>query len=119
MELLETIMYWQCSSSAVNLKSLKRKGHIASGEEWHVHLEIGSCDSELVSSLPRSRAHSASALSDCTAIMGNETEHKNENEHKDDKPEDPMPKQPLHPSVIGRLDPEYVAFHNKYLQYVT
>ncbi|KAF9462201.1 Alpha/Beta hydrolase protein [Collybia nuda] len=30
----------------------------------------------------------------------------------------PKPQQPLHPSVVATLDPEYVAFHNKYLQYV-
>jgi hypothetical protein len=33
--------------------------------------------------------------------------------------EDDVPKQPLHPSIIDKLDPEYVEFHNKYLQYVT
>jgi acetyl esterase/lipase len=26
--------------------------------------------------------------------------------------------QPIHPSIRSRLDPEYVAFHEKYLQYV-
>ncbi|KAE9409907.1 hypothetical protein BT96DRAFT_984246 [Gymnopus androsaceus JB14] len=31
----------------------------------------------------------------------------------------PIPKQPLHPSIISKLDPEYVAFHEKYLQFVT
>ncbi|KAF8328322.1 Alpha/Beta hydrolase protein [Amanita rubescens] len=29
-----------------------------------------------------------------------------------------MPIQPLHPSVISKLDPEYVEFHNKHLQYL-
>ncbi|KAF5379586.1 hypothetical protein D9757_009282 [Collybiopsis confluens] len=32
---------------------------------------------------------------------------------------EPEIKQPLHPSIIPRLDPEYVAFHNKYVQYGT
>ncbi|KAF9462185.1 Alpha/Beta hydrolase protein [Collybia nuda] len=31
----------------------------------------------------------------------------------------PKPPQPLHPSIISRLDPEYITFHNKYFQYVT
>jgi len=26
--------------------------------------------------------------------------------------------QPLHPSVLSKLDPEYVAFHNTHLQYI-
>jgi acetyl esterase/lipase len=30
---------------------------------------------------------------------------------------DPVPKQPLSPSVIPLLDPEYVAFHNAVVQY--
>ncbi|KAF5392926.1 hypothetical protein D9757_001230 [Collybiopsis confluens] len=29
------------------------------------------------------------------------------------------PKQPLHPSVVAKLDPEYVKFHNDVLQYIT
>ncbi|KAF5373468.1 hypothetical protein D9615_009421 [Tricholomella constricta] len=32
---------------------------------------------------------------------------------------DLVPKQPLHPSFISRLDPEYIAFHNSTLQYIT
>lgn len=28
------------------------------------------------------------------------------------------PTQPLHPSVVSKLDPEYVKFHNTYLQYL-
>ncbi|KAE9409908.1 hypothetical protein BT96DRAFT_1012215 [Gymnopus androsaceus JB14] len=31
----------------------------------------------------------------------------------------PIPKQPLHPSIIPKLDPEYVAFHEKYIQFLT
>ncbi|KAJ3878666.1 alpha/beta hydrolase fold-domain-containing protein [Lentinula edodes] len=31
----------------------------------------------------------------------------------------PVPKQPLHDSIISRLDPEYVIFHEKYLQHIT
>ncbi|KAF9059393.1 alpha/beta hydrolase fold-domain-containing protein [Rhodocollybia butyracea] len=30
-----------------------------------------------------------------------------------------VPKQPLHPSMIPKLDPEYVKFHNDVLQYIT
>ncbi|THU97426.1 hypothetical protein K435DRAFT_662798 [Dendrothele bispora CBS 962.96] len=30
-----------------------------------------------------------------------------------------VPKQPLHPSVISKLDPEYIEFHNSTLQYIT
>ncbi|KAF9462189.1 alpha/beta hydrolase fold-domain-containing protein [Collybia nuda] len=30
-----------------------------------------------------------------------------------------VPKQPLHPSVVSKLDPEYVEFHNSTLQYIT
>lgn len=26
--------------------------------------------------------------------------------------------QPLHPSILPRLDPEYVAFHNEHIQYL-
>jgi acetyl esterase/lipase len=29
------------------------------------------------------------------------------------------PKQPIHPSIISKLDPEYVEFHNNTLQYIT
>ncbi|KAF9262132.1 hypothetical protein L218DRAFT_960532 [Marasmius fiardii PR-910] len=29
-----------------------------------------------------------------------------------------VPQQPLHPSVISKLDPEYVKFHTDYLQYI-
>ncbi|KAE9389382.1 hypothetical protein BT96DRAFT_1025068 [Gymnopus androsaceus JB14] len=29
------------------------------------------------------------------------------------------PKQPLHPSLIPKLDPEYVVFHEKYIQHAT
>ncbi len=32
--------------------------------------------------------------------------------------EEKTPTQPLHPSVISKLDPEYVEFHNKHLQYL-
>ena len=32
--------------------------------------------------------------------------------------EEKTPTQPLHPSVVSKLDPEYVEFHNAYLQYV-
>ncbi|KAG6860689.1 hypothetical protein C0995_008602 [Termitomyces sp. Mi166 len=32
--------------------------------------------------------------------------------------EEQIPHQPLHPSVIARLDPEYVEFHNTALQYI-
>ncbi|KAE9388424.1 hypothetical protein BT96DRAFT_968092 [Gymnopus androsaceus JB14] len=32
---------------------------------------------------------------------------------------DRIPKQPLHPSIIPKLDPEYVQFHEKYIQYET
>lgn len=32
--------------------------------------------------------------------------------------EEKMPTQPLHPSVVSKLDPEYVEFHNTYLQYL-
>ena len=28
-------------------------------------------------------------------------------------------KQPIHPSVIPKLDPEYLQFHNDHLQYIT
>ncbi|KAK0187260.1 alpha/beta hydrolase fold-domain-containing protein [Armillaria mellea] len=31
----------------------------------------------------------------------------------------PEPKQPLHPSIIPRLDPEYLEFHNSTLIYIT
>ncbi|PPR01065.1 hypothetical protein CVT26_016012 [Gymnopilus dilepis] len=31
----------------------------------------------------------------------------------------PTPKQPLHPSIIPRLDPEYVEFHNKHIIHLT
>ncbi|KIK67689.1 hypothetical protein GYMLUDRAFT_36420 [Collybiopsis luxurians FD-317 M1] len=34
-------------------------------------------------------------------------------------PTDRVPKQPLHPSMIPKLDPEYVEFHNSVLQYIT
>lgn len=30
-----------------------------------------------------------------------------------------VPKQPLHPSIIPKLDPEYIKFHNDVLQYIT
>ncbi|KAJ3741001.1 alpha/beta hydrolase fold-domain-containing protein [Lentinula detonsa] len=30
-----------------------------------------------------------------------------------------IPKQPLHPSIISRLDPEYIKFHEEVLQYIT
>ncbi|KAJ3932454.1 MAG: alpha/beta hydrolase fold-domain-containing protein [Lentinula lateritia] len=30
-----------------------------------------------------------------------------------------VPKQPLHPTIISRLDPEYVKFHEEVLQYIT
>lgn len=30
-----------------------------------------------------------------------------------------LPKQPLHPSIVPKLDPEYIAFHEKYLQNMT
>lgn len=30
-----------------------------------------------------------------------------------------VPKQPLHPSVVPRLDPQYAEFHNAELQYIT
>ncbi|KAF9069074.1 alpha/beta hydrolase fold-domain-containing protein [Rhodocollybia butyracea] len=30
-----------------------------------------------------------------------------------------LAKQPLHPSIISKLDPEYVAFHEKYIQNMT
>jgi acetyl esterase/lipase len=29
-----------------------------------------------------------------------------------------IPKQPLHPSVLSKLDPEYVEFHTTTLQYI-
>ena len=29
-----------------------------------------------------------------------------------------IPQQPIHPSVISKLDPEYLQFHNKHLQYI-
>lgn len=32
---------------------------------------------------------------------------------------DRVPKQPLHPSVVSKLDPEYVEFHTSTLQYIT
>ena len=32
--------------------------------------------------------------------------------------EETTPIQPLHPSFISKLDPEYIEFHNKYLQYL-
>lgn len=32
---------------------------------------------------------------------------------------DNIPQQPIHPSVIPKLDPEYLHFHNKHLQYIT
>lgn len=47
--------------------------------------------------------------------MGNDN---SEAETERDHDENPVPKQPLHPSVVARLDPEYVAFYNKYLQYM-
>ena len=31
----------------------------------------------------------------------------------------PIAKQPLHPSMIDRLDPEYIEFHNKYIVNIT
>ncbi|RDB17250.1 hypothetical protein Hypma_001970 [Hypsizygus marmoreus] len=31
----------------------------------------------------------------------------------------PAPKQPLHPSIVQRLDPEYIAFHTAHLQHLT
>lgn len=43
----------------------------------------------------------------------------NKNESENGQGLDQVSKQPLHPSIVGRLDPEYIAFHNKYLQYVT
>ena len=30
-----------------------------------------------------------------------------------------IPQQPIHPSVIPKLDPEYLQFHNEHLQYIT
>ncbi|KAI3604788.1 putative lipase from carbohydrate esterase family ce10 [Moniliophthora roreri] len=33
--------------------------------------------------------------------------------------EQKIPKQPLHPSVVSKLDPDYVEFHNNFLQYIT
>ncbi|KAF5379553.1 hypothetical protein D9757_009278 [Collybiopsis confluens] len=35
-----------------------------------------------------------------------------------DSSEHEHPKQPIHPSVISRLDPAYVSFHEKYLQHI-
>jgi len=33
--------------------------------------------------------------------------------------EEKVPKQPLHPSIVSKLDPEYVEFHNSTLIYIT
>jgi hypothetical protein len=30
-----------------------------------------------------------------------------------------IPQQPIHPSVVPKLDPEYLQFHNEHLQYIT
>lgn len=30
-----------------------------------------------------------------------------------------VPQQPIHPSIISKLDPEYVVFHEKYMQHLT
>lgn len=33
-------------------------------------------------------------------------------------PDDRVVHQPLHPSLLTKLDPEYVAFHNAHLRYI-